>query len=288
MSTSVNNLVDTMKHLGDTTSRNLDFSYRPNVPVSYGEETITESNLLELRRRHSDVIHLRTFSKIQESKNGADWEWYIIGMVRHLAMRVQAKRVQRNNVLRIRHTVGQTGKQQHKLLIDKAKADGMKPMYCIYCTERQRRHWTQIGGLETGCLFTDAGNLSEYTCSLSLIESACWPWHLLFDPDFVKLNRVDAKTRHSSPRSLVWDGPSIRDLNEETDWDFNPAGVRDNSKFDLRKLTADSDGRLMTGYKVPRLTVASDKPLATETESAQPIDNGVKGTVVIDLRSLES
>ena len=146
MSTTVTNLVDSLKHLGDTTSRNLEYSYRDNVPVSYGEETITESNLLELRRRHSDLVHLRTFSKYQESKNGADWEWYIIGKVRSLAMRVQAKRVQRNNVLRIRHTVGQTGKQQHELLIETANADNMRPMYCIYCTENQRRYWTKIAG----------------------------------------------------------------------------------------------------------------------------------------------
>ena len=69
-----------MNHLGDTTSRNLEFSYRRNVPVSSGEETITESNLLELRRHHSDVIHLRTFSKFPELKNGADREWCTINL----------------------------------------------------------------------------------------------------------------------------------------------------------------------------------------------------------------
>lgn len=287
MSTNLINFVDTLKHLGDTTSRNLDFSYRPNVPVSYGEETITESNLLELRRRHSDVVHLRTFSKFQESKNGADWEWYIVGKIRSLAMRVQAKRLQRNNVLRIRHAVGQTGKQQRELLIDTAEADDMRPMYCIYCTERQRRHWTQIGGLETGCLFTDARSLSEYTCSLSLIESACWPWHLFFDSEFVKLTGVGAKTGLNSPPSLVWDGPGILDLNEDTNRKFNMVGVRESSKLDFPKLTADSDEQLTTEYEVPRLTGASDKPLTTETDSAQQFNNSVKGTVVIDLRSLE-
>ena len=72
MSTSQVKLVCTMEHLGDATSRNLEFSYRPDVPISYGEETITEGNLLELRRRHSDVIYIRTFSKRGESKIGSD------------------------------------------------------------------------------------------------------------------------------------------------------------------------------------------------------------------------
>ena len=79
----------------------LEFSYRPDVPVSYGEETITESNLLELRRRHSDVVHLRTLTRHQESKLGGDWEWYIVGRKRTLKMRVQAKRVTCNDMLRI-------------------------------------------------------------------------------------------------------------------------------------------------------------------------------------------
>lgn len=287
MSNTVNNLVDTMRHLGDTTSRNLEFSYRRNVPVSYGEETITESNLLELRRRHSDVVRLRTFSKHQESKNGADWEWYIIGETRSLAMRVQAKRVQRNDVLRIRHTVGQTGRQQHDLLIETAKADDMKPMYCIYCTERQRAHWAQIGGLETGCLLVDAERLTEDISSLNLIESACWPWHLLFDADLVQLKGVDAKKGLHLPPSLVWDGPIIRDLNEVSKRNVNLVGVRENSTLDLPKLTSDSDKQLTTEYKIPMLTLDSDGQLTTESDPTIQNKNSVRGTVVIDLRSLD-
>ena len=137
--------MSTMVHLGDATSRNLEFSYRPDVPVSYGEETITESNLLELRRRHPDVVHLRTFSKHRESEIGADWEWYIVGRKHTLRMRVQAKRVQRNGVLKIRHAVGRSGRQQRELLIRKAQADRMRPMYCIYCTEGQRSFSGNMG-----------------------------------------------------------------------------------------------------------------------------------------------
>ena len=43
----------TLLDLGDATSRNLDFSQRANVWVSYGEETITETNLLAIRRRQT-------------------------------------------------------------------------------------------------------------------------------------------------------------------------------------------------------------------------------------------
>ena len=64
----------TLLRLGDSTSRNLQFSHRPDVWVSYGEETITESNLLEIRRRHPELARVRTFPKRKEAKNGADWE----------------------------------------------------------------------------------------------------------------------------------------------------------------------------------------------------------------------
>ena len=50
----ISNMVTTFLELGDATSRNLEFSHRPKVYVSYGEETITETNLLEIRRRHRD------------------------------------------------------------------------------------------------------------------------------------------------------------------------------------------------------------------------------------------
>ena len=103
LTTSALHLRANMMQLGHATSQNLEFSYRPDVPVSYGEETITESNLLELRRRHSDVVHPSTFSKRKESRVGADWEWFIIGQRLTLAMLVQAKRVALYDLWRNRH-----------------------------------------------------------------------------------------------------------------------------------------------------------------------------------------
>lgn len=89
-------VVTTLLELADATSHNLDFAHRPGVSVSYGEETITETSLLKIARRHPQRKH-----------------------------RVAS------------------GKQQRQLLIDAALADGMKPLYCIYSTERERALWTQ-------------------------------------------------------------------------------------------------------------------------------------------------
>ncbi len=75
-------LMHTFLDLGDATSRNLGFSHRSDVWVSYGEETITETNLPEIRRRHPHHVRVRTFPKQVEARNGADWEWHIVGLRR--------------------------------------------------------------------------------------------------------------------------------------------------------------------------------------------------------------
>ena len=137
----------TLLQLGDSTSRNLEFSHRRDVWVSYGEETITESNLLEIRRRHPELVRIRTFTKRKEAKTGADWEWHIVGRRRTVKMRVQAKRLQCDDVLKVKHKVKSSGRQQRSLLIVGARAARMKPVYCIYSTEQQRTIWTQPKGL---------------------------------------------------------------------------------------------------------------------------------------------
>ena len=266
----------TFVELGDATSRNLAFSQGKGVGVSYGEETITETNLLEIRRRHPKLVRLHAFSKHSEAQNGADWEWHIVGHRRTLKMRVQAKRVQRNKVLKIAHEVKSSGKQQRDLLMAGAVAAGMKPVYCIYCTERQREFWTQfkalpgLGGFETGCLLAEAENVPQDTKRLVEIEKKCWPWHYLFEPGVVKLaeagnvepDPVDPAefARLGQTRSYAdvtdgledpaggsrWNAPTVEDLNENTDREFDWVGVGETTEEDRARLEPDSQaGREM-------------------------------------------
>ena len=281
MSTSQVKLVSTLVQLGDTTSRNLEFSYRPDVPVRYGEETITESNLLELRRRHWDVVHIRTFSRHCESKIGSDWEWYIVGRRRTLKMRVQAKRVQRNAVLKITHKVTRSGRQQRDLLIQTAKADGMRPMYCIYCTASQQSLWRRPGRPQSGCLLADAGNVHLHTRSLRSIEWACWPWHFLFEASTPPIDTDrhleqrggDASTRDEFlPRHpLEWNAPTILDLNEDTGREYDGTGVENTTPLDLARVNAEG---------------AEDIHGIAEHYEERQVDEGGQRMVAIDVRSL--
>jgi hypothetical protein len=56
------------------------------------EETITDINLLEIKRAHPLRVRLRKYSKREESgQTGADWEWWLVGRSRSLKLRIQAK-----------------------------------------------------------------------------------------------------------------------------------------------------------------------------------------------------
>lgn len=181
-------LLNSLLELAHATSENLAFAHKSGVHVSYGEETITETNLLELRRRHPGAIKLRTFSRGKEAKNGADWEWHIIGRERTFGMRVQAKRIQKDNKLKIQHTVRSTGKDQIELLIDSARKHGLMPVYCLYSSEKQRSKWSagksSSGTMpfEFGCLLASAYKVrAKMPKALESIESDCIPWHYLID-----------------------------------------------------------------------------------------------------------
>lgn len=181
-------LLYSLLELAHATSQNLEFAHRDDVNVSYGEETITETNLLELRRRHPTIIHLSTFGKKEEARNGADWEWHIIGRGRMLRMRVQAKRLQKDDKLKIPHKVASSSKQQIDLLISDAQACGLKPIYCLYASELQRSIWKKqppsgkSEEFEYGCLLTSAHKVkAKMPKTLPEIEADSVPWHYLVE-----------------------------------------------------------------------------------------------------------
>ena len=262
----------TLLELGDAASRNLEFSHRDDVWVSYGEETITETNLLEIRRRHPERVYVRAFSKPVEAKKGADWEWHVVGEKLTAKMRVQAKRVQSNDVLRIKHKVESSGKQQRDLLIADAHTDKMKPIYCIYCTEPQRTVWTQItpplgyNSYRMGCLLADASDVPLTTKRLGEIEEICIPWHYLFERtifvhktlESIESDYADTvqsvAVRHTTLAPITPEGgerepagrsglnaPTVDDLNEDTGREFDRIGVAETTADDLERLLAETD-----------------------------------------------
>ena len=211
-------LLHSLLELAHATSQNLGFAHRDDVHVSYGEETITETNLLELRRRHPAIITLNTFGKAKEAKNGADWEWHIIGRRRKFRMRVQAKRLQKDDKLKIPHEVKSSGDQQIDLLIKDAKANRLKPVYCLYSAERQRKHWKKekVGGgydvFEAGCLLAHAQTVkAKMPKTLADIEKDCVPWHYLVERrDYAQASLTDVLDVDGSVLRFVVSSADVR------------------------------------------------------------------------------
>ena len=174
--------------LGDSTSRNLEYANRSHVNLNYGEETITESNLLEIRRRHHKIVEILAFTKPEERKIGADWEWRIIGRIYSYTMRVQAKLTNDGDEVDFTYKPKSSNKLQRDILIEQAISDDMQPVYCIYSTERQRRKWREDRSLygyksfQAGCLLANAHDVPCTVTKLKDIEEKCIPWHYLFSP----------------------------------------------------------------------------------------------------------
>ncbi|RWM17824.1 DUF6615 family protein [Mesorhizobium sp.] len=237
--------------MADAVSRNLHLSY--GCDISYGEETITESCLLEIWRRHSPAVHIETFTKRQEARNGADWEWHLIGRTYTFKMRVQAKRLARNGKKfrsLFTYKVATAPSPQVDMLIRGASARKLKPVLCFYSPEVARSRWTagkMPRGLEAGCLVGDASKIKiSASNDLASLELITIPWHYLVCPR----------------KTMSRDFPSVQFLNEG-----DAASEQD-----------------LPEYIVPTPSRGSARP--AEVGQVHDIELGVIGRVKIDCRGL--
>lgn len=61
------------------------------VPLSIGEETITDLHLLNFAALNDPGIEIVSFTKPAEKRTGADWQWWFGSSGRWIGVRVQAK-----------------------------------------------------------------------------------------------------------------------------------------------------------------------------------------------------
>lgn len=74
----------------------IELSELTNIGLS--EESITDINLLDLQRTHPSEILTQKFSKPRESQIGADWEWWLGSQGKWLGLRIQAKKLDPDNL----------------------------------------------------------------------------------------------------------------------------------------------------------------------------------------------
>lgn len=287
-------LLHTFLELGDAVSRNLAFAHANDGKISYGEETVTETNLLEILRWHSDRgTQLTTISKGQEAKIGADWEWVVVGRKYSLFMRVQAKRTKKNDSLTIKHKVGKAPhvQEQIDILINNCPAASpgeitWKPVYCFYSKNSERKLWKSAGGkapwrpYEYGCLIADATDIKKKTSIKTIqdVEDVSVPWHIFFAPIGFKTRYLFAEWAEGSDGTLGFlmsegvmaaspdltdDGksptngfPTIEQLNGEMAIDKDMVGIRETDPEELERVRT-RDRR--DGVDAPRFLILDVK-----------------------------
>jgi hypothetical protein len=100
------------------------------------EETLTDINMLALKRRHGATVRTRVFTKTQEGRNGADWEWWFKGRTGNwIGFRVQAKIINlHTDSFDHLHYKGKGKPYQCDLLIQNALSGATPriPLYCLF------------------------------------------------------------------------------------------------------------------------------------------------------------
>jgi hypothetical protein len=149
------------------------------------EETITETLLLNLAKRfQGNTVRVRPFTKAEETKNGADWEFWFVQGQRCIGLRVQAKRLFPSAKY---DSLDPSGPQTDKLM---SQSKDCFPVF-VLCNDRKFYRCTipkcrcnnHRGDSYLGCTTasaytvanwnnTDAAKLAPYTI----------PWHCLLCP----------------------------------------------------------------------------------------------------------
>lgn len=106
--------------------------------LSFNEETITETILLDLKTSYPGSVQIIAFNKFQEAKTGADWLWSFVNSdgSQSFTMLVQAKRLEDKEQIypKIKRNIG-TRKppiRQIDQLIKTSQQLGIRPAYIFY------------------------------------------------------------------------------------------------------------------------------------------------------------
>ncbi len=217
------------------------------VEYQPGEETLTDLNILELKKRHPTEVFTRTFSKPEEGKNGADWEWWLTGSSgQWFAFRLQAKilNLETDEFEHLHYKSSKNSSFQCDQLIRSALRSKVPlvPLYCLYS------NW--VSGLNVP-LFpcgTFGISLDSFGCSLvsafdirqlrlagnvrdlkSVIRQA-FPWHCLV----CCTGYGDGDLPHRAHR--FWQAAiRLREITPQADA-FDEAGLQGNEFSELLRI----------------------------------------------------
>jgi hypothetical protein len=150
------------------------------------EETVTETILLKLSRYTGTDFGVNSFTKKEESINGADWEIWFCNGTHGISIRLQAKRLYENG----KYGAFKRGNsKQRKNLKKKAKEVGAIPLYLFYNHDRFSPSSSWACVQNKVCRQSDWGCAVAPLCAIPYkgqpkIDEikAMFPWHYLVCP----------------------------------------------------------------------------------------------------------
>lgn len=98
------------------------------------EISVTDRNLMEIRRHHPRQVAIRRFGSREEAGNGADWERWLGRRGDWTGMRVQAKKLDADGAryVQLNHEVGDPPRRQSDLFREAAAVAGLPAVYVLY------------------------------------------------------------------------------------------------------------------------------------------------------------
>lgn len=178
------------------------------------EETLTELvqfNIATLHQGKGFVVDLAT--KPQESKHGADWEWWFTRGSKGFGFRVQAKRLfPSHSYQSLLHGKSGPYEQLDKLVL-RAAADGLIPLYCFYNFSHKPnsfagmsntcRHEYRLPSF-WGCSIASPHEVKKAgSNNLGVLKAAMVPWHTLVCKSDT-LDLVSAIAAFAAERNPAW------------------------------------------------------------------------------------
>lgn len=146
------------------------------------EETVTETILLQLAVQfQASGLRVRPFTKAQETKNGADWEFWFAQGSRAIGLRVQAKRLFPTGIYA---SLKPSGTQTHILI---QKSGRCHPVFVFYndhqtypASEPQCLCGDYYGPSYRGCTLASAQTIRRQKSNdASKLAELTIPWHCL-------------------------------------------------------------------------------------------------------------
>jgi hypothetical protein len=156
--------------------------------IRFGEETITDLLLLDLKRKAFKTTSIVQTSKYEEKNTGTDWEWWLGHPGKWLRLAIQAKKLKRKDRYdSLGHKVSK--KHQVDLLEEYAEANNAVPMYCLY---------NHLEKSPTATSWQCCASLDTYQLACTLTSSAVIQ-------DALKVRgRCNFEWIHEQPQSLPW------------------------------------------------------------------------------------